>query len=137
MLGPDNRHELLEHCTAPVRRGRGTEAGAVTLPGVGGERELRYEQQPSVDIGQAPVHFIVLIRKYPVTDQTFGEPIRIRTGIVFFDCDQGKDTGLNFGDSFAADGHAGPRHALNECDHFPIPIPIYRICRQEHRAVLS
>jgi hypothetical protein len=118
---PHNLHEFLEHRAALVRRGRGTEAWAVALPGIGSERELRYEQQPAVDIGQAPVHFIILIRKYPVIDQAFGEPFHIRIGIEFFDRDQCKNAGLNFGDSVPSNRDAGLRHALNKCDHIPIP----------------
>src|SRR5690606_20400599 len=109
--------QIFEQPSTVVRRGGRTETGARSFRRVGGERELRYEQQPPADFGEASIHAAEVVGKDTIREEPLEQAVRLRLGVVPLDGDEHQQA--------AADGSHDPvldldtrlGHALEQTDH--------------------
>src|ERR1700730_5637744 len=98
-------------------RGGGAEARSRTFLGVSRERELRYQQQATLNVAQGKIHPSLLIGEDAVGQHTLQEAIR-REGVVSTaDADERQHSAVYGADRLGLDLHVCPGNALNQGNH--------------------
>ena len=100
---------------AALFRGRGRrKAGSQALVRVGGQGELRHQQQFARNLGQAQVHFPGSIWKNAIAEQPCEQPLRADFVIRWPNSHQNQQTAANGTDRFALNRDFGVRNALQQ-----------------------
>src|SRR5690554_663294 len=107
----------VEHCLSVFRRGGRGKAWPCPFARIGSQSELRYQQQPTLDVLKRLIHASRGIRKNPVGQQTLKHAFGIVVSIPALDSDQREHAGADGGDPFALDRDGSPRDALDQCNH--------------------
>src|SRR5580692_1920108 len=74
MLGASGRDEYVEQTAAQIRRRRAGKAWPESLGGIGGQRELRHQQQLALDRREAQVHFPGRIGENSILQKALEQP---------------------------------------------------------------
>jgi hypothetical protein len=98
-----------------IRSGRETRPHA--FDSVGGESELRDQQQFAFDIGQAQIHLSGIVGKNAVTQQTIRQADYLRVPVSSLDRDQGQQAEADPGNVLTVYSDLGTRGALDNRDH--------------------
>ncbi len=85
--------------------------------GVGGESELRHQQQPAADLAQCKTHPALGIGEDAVGQHALEQPLRRGVGVGAPHADQRQHAAVDGADHFAPDTHFGLGDALDESDH--------------------
>jgi hypothetical protein len=79
---------------------------------IGGERELRDEEQFALDIAQRQVHFAVRVAEHAVAEQTLEQSIGLTLPVSSLDSHEGQQSSADLGDARAVHDDIRPAHAL-------------------------
>jgi hypothetical protein len=115
--GRDRADERVEQARACFGRRRAREARPEAAARVGGQSELRYEQQGAADVADRPIHPAGGVRKNSVRHESRSEPFGLLGPIMALDSGQYEQPYPNFGDLFGSNGDTGPTYALYQPDH--------------------
>ena len=85
--------------------------------GVGGERELAYQQQAAAGVGKRAIHAAGGVGEYAITEQPFEHASRLCFSIVGLNGNQRQQTSVYTADRFAIDLDAGRKYALDQGNH--------------------
>ena len=111
------RDEVLVEAPPQLRiRGR-AEARPVALAGLGGQRELRYDEQCPAAVEHAAIHSAGRVVEDAVAEDALEQPIRLGLAIGRFDTEQHYETRPDGANDSAIDVDGGLRDALQQSDH--------------------
>jgi hypothetical protein len=110
-------HQVIEQAAALLRWGRGRKPGSEALGCVGCQGELRHQQQFAADLGDIEVHPAVIVGENPILEHA-GQQSRCRQFVVlWFDPDEGQQSGSNSTNGMAVDVNLGIGYALQQGNH--------------------
>lgn len=109
--------KITKQCAAMFRCRSGGKAGTVAFLSVGGQRELRHDEQATIDVAQAQVHAVVGVGENAVIENALEQTVGLRSAVVFFYGDQGHDAGADSADVDIVDGDFGFADPLDDGDH--------------------
>jgi len=108
----------LEQTARQIWRRSSREAGPRARVGIGRQRELRHQQQPTLDIGQAPIHASRTVIEDAVVENPLDETPGVLICIRWADANQGKQSTLNRRGRLAGDVHLGFQNSLYQCNQW-------------------
>lgn len=114
---PQGRDQRIEKFLPGFRVCGRAETRPVALPRIGRQRELRYQQYFALYLADTQIHAPICISKYPVAEQTLGEPVRLWRCVAFFHTHQHQQTGINCGYAVAIYLDPGRTYPLQETNH--------------------
>jgi hypothetical protein len=97
------------------KRWAASRAGALSC--VGGEGELRHQQQTTADVAQAQIHPALAVAENAVAEQPFAQSLGVFFHVLVFDADQRQQSGIDGAHRLAANDDARMGHALDQGDH--------------------
>ncbi len=117
MLGTGLSHQIVVQLFPEPRRRRAGEARAQAAAGVGGQGELRDQQQTAADIAHRAVHPALGVGEHPVAQQLVQKLVGTGAVILALDPDQHQQAVVDGPDDLA--GHLHPRmsHSLDQRLH--------------------
>jgi len=105
-------------------RSGGGEARPVALAGVGGQRELRDQQQRAAGLADIEVHSPGFVRKDAVGQHAFEQAIGLAFRVAFFDRDQCEDTPADPADRLSVHMDGGFGYPLQQSNHRVGSVPV-------------
>ncbi len=111
---PASIDQVLKVLAAHIWRRCARKAGAGALFRIGGQRELRYEQQRAIFVADATVHAAFCVRKHAVALYALREPADVFGRVIAVYGDQHQQTRPDFANNAAADADRGLANALQQ-----------------------
>jgi len=111
------RQQFGEALSAERRRRRGAEARAQAAAGIGGQRELRHQQQAAAGVLERQVHAPFAVAEHAVAQQLLQQPLDLRRAVIGLNADQGQQAGLDAAGAAVVDIDARFGDALDQGDH--------------------
>lgn len=113
--------QAIEQVLAKLGTGCAAETGTHAAGGVGGQGELRDQQQAAADIAQRTVHAAFAVAEDTIAEDAFQHAPDLRFAITALDGDQGEQAGSDLADDFRIDFDARFADALDQRDHRRLP----------------
>src|SRR4051812_29199546 len=114
---PGTVQEIVKEALCLLRGRRPAEARSGAFLSLGGQGELRNQQQLALDVAQREIHLPLLVAEDPVGQDPLQEPVRGSHGIAALHTNKGKDAAPDGTDGLGIDGHRSTVYPLNERNH--------------------
>ena len=88
MAGPSECEQSIKPLSSLLGRCGVTESGSHALACIGGEGELRYQQQAAAGIGKRTIHSAISISEHPIAKQALHHALCVGLGVVGLHGDQ-------------------------------------------------
>ena len=109
--------QIVKQRPAFVRRRGAGKTRAHALAGIGGEGELRRQQQSARRLFQTQIHFVIFVSENTIAQYPLQKPIGMVAIVLLLHADERENTGADLTDAAFFHPHAGFADTLNQGNH--------------------